>query len=67
MMGLDGPVRDLAIKGFPIAITIPALQAVRSFYYGTLTSQESTQGIPGIRIRPNRRAYRHSRSRGRLW
>ena len=42
-MGLDGPVKDLAIRGFPIAI--PALQAARSFYYGTLICQEKTGGI----------------------
>jgi Na+-driven multidrug efflux pump len=45
LMGLQGPVKDLAIKGLPIAIVIPALQAVRSFYYGTLISQEATGGI----------------------
>ena len=45
MMGLEGPVKDMAIKGFPIAILIPALQAARSFYYGTLISQEVTGGI----------------------
>ncbi len=44
-MGLIGPVRDQAIMGFPIAITIPALQAARSFYYGTLISREATGGI----------------------
>ena len=44
-MGLDGPVKDLAIRGFPLAIAIPALQAARSFYYGTLISQEVTRGI----------------------
>jgi hypothetical protein len=45
LMGLEGPIRDMAIKGFPIAIAIPTLQAVRSFYYGTLISQERTGGI----------------------
>ncbi len=45
LMGLIGPVRDQAIMGFPIAITIPALQAARSFYYGTLISREATGGI----------------------
>ena len=45
LMGLDGPVKDLAIRGFPIAIAIPALQAARSFYYGTLICQEKTGGI----------------------
>jgi len=45
LMGLDGPVKEMAIAGFPIAIAIPALQAARSFYYGTLISQEVTGGI----------------------
>jgi hypothetical protein len=45
LMGLDGPVKGMAIAGFPIAIAIPALQAARSFYYGTLISQEVTGGI----------------------
>jgi hypothetical protein len=45
LMGLDGPVKEFAIKGFPIAIVIPALQAVRSLYYGTLISQEASGGI----------------------
>lgn len=45
LIGLDGPVKGMAIAGFPIAIAIPALQAARSFYYGTLISQEVTGGI----------------------
>ena len=45
LIGLDGQVKEFAIKGFPIAIVIPLLQAVRSFYYGTLISQEASGGI----------------------
>ena len=45
LIGLRGPVKDLAVLGFPIAFTIPALQAVRSFYYGTLITKSGSQGI----------------------
>lgn len=45
LIGLEGPIKEMAIRGFPIAITIPALQAARSFYYGTLISKERTGGI----------------------
>ena len=50
LMGLDGSIREMAIRGFPIAICIPALQAARSFYYGTLISQEDTGGIQNAAI-----------------